>query len=66
MITLKEVRIRIRAIRSASGDAEVQHSIMGTLYVDTLKAIADGHKNPKRLASEALEAQKIPFPRWCA
>ena len=67
--SIKEVRAYVEDARASadSGDYETAHSIEDTLYTTLLTEIANGKcPDPKQYAKEALEIQKLGFPRWCA
>ena len=50
----------------ANDDPQVAHQMLDCLYVDVLRAIADGAGDAQFLAAKALEGESIEFPRWCA
>lgn len=62
-MTIEEIEKRLVKIMSGWSDVEYQHMVEEKLYIDVLKAIADGIKNPSELAKKALEAQDIEYPR---
>ena len=45
-------------------DNEIAHAKEDRLYLDVLKAIANGCKNPEKLAEIALTTQNLDFTRW--
>lgn len=51
---------------SGNGDNEAAHQAEDALYLDILRAIADGDENPKFLATMAIATQNINFDRWYA
>lgn len=61
-----KIRDRVHEIRVCSDNPEGAHTLEDALYLDVLRAIADGAENPEELAREALLAAEIMFPRWCA
>lgn len=63
---IDEIRARVDAIRSLTHDPEVAHSLEDDLYRDVLADIADGAAHPAVLATEALVAARVDFPRWAA
>lgn len=67
--SIKEVRAYVEDVRASAdgGDYEAAHDIEDTLYIALLTEIANGKcHDPKQCAKEALETQKLEFPRWCA
>lgn len=65
-ITIKEIRERIAKIE-ASTDDEFQHREEDRLFVDVLRAIAEGEVDfPEKTAMEALKVLSIDFERWYA
>lgn len=67
--SIKEVRAYVEDVRASAdgGDYEAAHSIEDMLYTTLLTEIANGKcPDPKQYAKEALEIQKLEFPRWCA
>lgn len=56
------------AIRAEAeyGDDDRAHTLEDALYVDVLRAIADGAGDAKQLAKDALKARDIAFNRWCS
>jgi hypothetical protein len=64
-MTLDEIRTRVSQL--SSFDSEVAHSSEDALYVDVLKALADGSlESPQEAARICLQSQELPFDRWCA
>jgi hemerythrin-like domain-containing protein len=63
---VQEVIDRVKAIQAKADDPEVAHSKEDALYLDVLRAIANGAKNSKELAKEALKTESIDFSRWYA
>jgi hypothetical protein len=55
----------VSQIAALSHDPEAAHSHEDRLFLDVLKAIANGERNPDELAAEALKSNDIDFPRWC-
>lgn len=67
--SIKEVRAYVEDVRASAdgGDYEAAHDIEDMLYIALLTEIANGKcPDPKQYAKEALETQKLEFPRWCA
>ena len=62
----ENIKNQVAVIEASKGDPEEAHFHLDGLYVVTLKLIAKGVDNPEELAKEALKAEKIDFPRWCA
>jgi hypothetical protein len=66
-MTIEEIRKKVQRIKDMRGDPEAAHGAEDSLYQSLLEAIADGQvENPAEAAKEALYAQNIEFPRWCA
>jgi hypothetical protein len=63
---VKDVEGRVAAIREVAADWEAAHSWEDQLWLDVLRAIADGAPNPKELARAAVATASIPFARYCA
>jgi len=63
-MTEEEVRQRVSSIELL--DPETAHSEEDGIHQDVLKAIAEGAKNPERLAAAALDTLKFDFSRWYA
>ena len=63
---LKQVREQVELIRQNADDFEAAHGAEDALRFTVLKAIAEGVKNPEKLAAAALETSSIDFPRPCA
>ena len=63
-MTYDEIKARIAG--TAVHDPEAAHADEDALYLDTLRAIADGAENPQKLAKWALVAAGIPYTRWYA
>jgi hypothetical protein len=53
-------------VSEADGDPELAHCLESELYIEVLRAIAQGAPNAQELATEALKAKEIKFPRWFA
>jgi hypothetical protein len=62
MISLDDVKDEVVNV-ALSDDNEMAHAREDRLYLDVLKAIAGGCKNPEELAQAALLTQKVNFPR---
>jgi hypothetical protein len=58
------VTARIEAINY--GDPEEGHGQQDDLYLDVLRAIADGVDDPAGVAREALKAERPDFVKWYA
>lgn len=66
-MTPEQVREQVDHIRSnAHSDPEARHCEQDTVYIDVLRAIADGADNPRDLAKEAVKIDDIDFVRWYA
>ena len=65
-MTISEVRVRVKEVAKLSTDHERAHSAEDQLYLDVLRAIAEGHPDAARLARAALATQLFVFPRYCA
>ncbi len=50
----------------ASHDSQTAHRKLDALYVDVLRAIADGSDDAQFLAAKVLEGENIEFSRWYA
>ena len=66
VITVEEVRQQLAAIREATRDDEVAHSMEDELYRRVLEAVADGADDAPEMAALALETKSIEFSRWMA
>lgn len=69
MKTLQDVKDDVEAIKHYAGknrDPEAAHSMEDDMFVDVLRAIADGAPNAQEMAREALKSVALDFPRWCA
>lgn len=65
--SIKAVRAYVEDVRESAngGDYEAAHDIEDMLYITLLTEIANAKcPDPKRYAKEALETQKLEFPRW--
>jgi hypothetical protein len=66
-MTIEEIRKKVQTIKDMKSDPEAAHGAEDSLYQDLLEAIAASQvENPAEAAKEALYAQSIEFPRWCA
>ena len=65
MITINEIKERVRHIELNTHDNEACHSAEDSLYYSVIEAIASGVDNPEELAQEALRTKHIDFGRWC-
>jgi restriction endonuclease Mrr len=62
---IKRVIKRIEEL-AKEGDDQAAHELEDSLYIDVLRAIANGAENPSKLAKEALKAHEIDYTRWYA
>ena len=65
-MTVEEIRERVQQIeeyarRQSNDEAHVDED---DLYLDTLRAIAEGASNARELAREALKANRLGYERW--
>ena len=65
-MTVGEIRERIQQIgeyasRDSNDEAHVDED---DLYLDTLRAIAEGASNARELAREAMRANALEYERW--
>ena len=63
---LTDIHAAVQAIRDQSGDDEGAHAAEDELYINVLAAIAEGARNPRKLAAAALETRQLGFARWYA
>ena len=64
-LTAAEVAERVEAVRAIAHDDVEAHVAEYTLYVEVLRAIAEGRcEAPGAVARAALGTQDIPFNRW--
>ena len=66
LMTLADIKARIKAIKACAHDAEKAHGMEDDLYRDVLEAIANDCLAPIVFAKEVLKAGKIDFARWGA
>ena len=67
MLTVKEVRAAVQAIKHEQTDDEAAHVDEDRLHQMVLEAIAKGTAEDARgCARAALRTQKLHFARWCA
>lgn len=69
MITTSDVRSAINTISNLTNDPEAAHARTDDLYLHVLEACASGKLTKQQMidvAAEAVKAQLIKFPRWCA
>lgn len=66
MITTEIVKTRVNHIKLNLHDNEACHGYEDNLWRSVLESIAEGAKNPKELAIEALKTQELDFHRWCS
>ena len=62
-VTPEGIRARVEAI---SPSAAKGHSEEDGIWIDTLRAIAEGHAKPCQLAAAALESLRSERERWYA
>lgn len=60
----KEIKNRLKSIKSAAWDDERARVLEGWLYKTVLVAIRDGAELPEELAALALKAEDIEFNRY--
>lgn len=66
-MTVEQVRERVAEIEASVGDDETAHGMEDRLYLDLLRAIAEGRcADPAACAAEAIKADELDFARWCA
>jgi hypothetical protein len=66
-LTLADVGSAVEIIgRIGPNDPESGHEMADRLFVVVLMYIADGGENARGYAKEALKADALNFPRWCA
>jgi hypothetical protein len=67
-MTVEDVKARVEEIKViGNGDPEVAHSKEDVLYKQVLWEISKINKGlAGDLAYEALKADELDFPRWCA
>lgn len=65
-MTLDEITKRVAMIWETRGDAEIAHSEEDRLYLDVLRAIAEGEPEAQAFAVVALTVSRMDFPRWHA
>ena len=66
-MTVCHVQKRLQQIYDKRWDDEGAHIAEDELYMDVLKAIAEGRcDDPAACASEALKSDNIDFARWYA
>lgn len=62
-MTIAEVRERAKVVASLVNDWEAAKAAEDALYLDVLRAIADGDPDAARLARTALSTQLYVFKR---
>lgn len=63
-MNVEEINHRVETIRlTAGGDEDAAHAMEDQLYVDVLKAIAQGAWNADDLAKAALKSREFDFVR---
>lgn len=66
-MTADEIKKRVAEISKARKDPETAHGKEDDLFVDVLRAIAEGRaEDPAKCATEALKSVELDFPRWTA
>ena len=66
-MTVRYVQVYLQHIYNKRWDNEGAHIAEDELYMDVLKAIAEGRcDDPAACASEALKSDNIDFVRWYA
>ena len=63
---LKDVEAEVERITTLVGDPERLHGAEDTLHCNVLEAIAEGARNPAKLAAAALKTLEIECSRWYA
>lgn len=65
-MTNDEIKTRLQEISASVSEARDAnaHCLQDQLWLDTLKAIANGAPNPVELAKAAIEAEAIEFSRF--
>lgn len=64
-MNVADVEERIKQIRAvAPGKDASAHVLEDALFLDVLKAIAGGAKNPKALATAAIVSADLEINRW--
>lgn len=65
-LTVELVATLVEEVKAVRLDDEAAHSKEDVLHEMVLRAIAEGAKNPRKLAREALKTLDIQFSRYCA
>lgn len=65
-MTVGSVAAQVMALRRMLDDPEQAHIAEDQMYIDVLRAIADGAADPAKLALVALAATEIDYERWYA
>ena len=63
-LTVYAIDTVVATIARVKEAPESAHALEDTLFRDVLKAIAQGHVDPKGLAEAALKSCDIEFGRW--
>lgn len=63
---VETVTARLKEIQEVADDCEVAHMEQDKLYLDVLRAIANGAENAAELAAEAVKVDDMHFSRWFA
>lgn len=64
--TTGEILAKVAEIQEVEDDPEQAHAMEDDLYIQVLRAIADGAENAAELAEAALQSQLLDFDRWTA
>lgn len=60
-----EVEDRVAKIASLQGQKDSEaHGLEDDLFLDVLKAIASGARNPRALAAAAIKSAELDIARW--
>ncbi|WP_146126630.1 MULTISPECIES: hypothetical protein [Burkholderia cepacia complex] len=64
-MNVKEVETRVAKIATLQGQADGEaHGLEDDLFLDVLKAIASGARNPVELAAAAIKSADLNIKRW--
>jgi hypothetical protein len=69
MKTIQDVKDDIEAIKHYAcnkNDPEMAHGMEDDMFIDVLRAIADGAPDAQELAREAIKSVLLDYPRWYA
>lgn len=64
-MTKQDVFLRIKEIEDGENECSSAYSLEIDLYVDVLKAIAEGVPEAQSLARLAISTQKLDIGRYC-